>query len=95
MSAMDTISTDLAQLADLRDKGVLTQAEFDAEKARLLHPAATPATPAPIAAPTALPINPAPTKRKLPLPVKLLLLWLIPGVAVVLVAVILHLAKVI
>ncbi|HEX4693115.1 SHOCT domain-containing protein [Sphingomonas sp.] len=37
---MSDISEELGRLADLRDRGVLTQEEFDQQKAALLHPAA-------------------------------------------------------
>jgi len=56
---MSDITEELARLADLKDRGVLTQAEFDEQKALLLHPAAAPAA-APVAPPLVAPPPVAP-----------------------------------
>jgi hypothetical protein len=58
-----TASEELERLADLRDRGVLTQAEFDEQKALLLHaPPAAPAAPAPPPPIPPAPIAPPPKR---------------------------------
>jgi hypothetical protein len=83
-SFMTDITEELARLADLKDRGVLTEAEFDEQKALLLHPAAA-ATAAPAAAavapaPVAPPYAPPPRQAGSVVPV-----LIVVGVLVVLV----------
>lgn len=61
---MADITEALERLADLRDRGVLTQEEFDAQKALLLAPTADPDIPVPAAPPVPAPVpvaSPAPS----------------------------------
>lgn len=68
---MSDISEELGRLADLRDRGVLTQDEFDQQEAALLHPAAdaAPSVSAAATAPAPSPIPatvPAPAAKPRP-----------------------------